>query len=209
MLSNGQELSSKIFWGINEIATGIIMMTTQYHRTTFDTTIAKERNNKMIKSYCCFILLLMYFFGCDSSNPVLQELDSGLPNIHWFVELDGQFVEADSVFIDTTDHSAIKLKVEVGFDDPAKFHKFTLGPDAYELNFRHIGLGGFSWRGLCLFYDSIIYTPAEKLSCDGFTLSPEPGWTVCILEFEIYDAYDMTNDQKRFALIKLISSGPS
>ncbi len=166
----------------------------------------------MMKSSSCFILLLMYSFGCsDSSNPVSQELDSGLPNIHWFVELDGQFVEADSVFIDTTKHSAIKLKVEVGFDDPSNFHKFTMGPDAYDINFRHTGPGGFSLsfssRGPC-FYDSIIDTPTEKLSCDGFILSPGPGWTVIILEFEFYDAFDMTNDQKRFALIKLISSGP-
>ena len=166
----------------------------------------------MIKSYSCFILLLMYSFGCsDSSNPVLLELDSGLPNIHWFVELDGQFVEADSVFIDTTNHSAIELKVEVGFDDPSNFHKFTMGPGAYEINFRHSGLGGFSLgfslTGPC-FYDSIIDTPTEKLSCDGLILSLGPGWTVVVLEFEIYDAFDMTNDQKRFALIKLISSGP-
>ena len=164
-----------------------------------------------MKLYSCFILLLMYSFGCsDSSNPVLQELDSELPNIHWFVELDGQFVEGDSVFIDTTKYSEIKLKVEVGFDDPSNFYKFTMGPFAYEINFRHSeGGGAFGLRGPGGFYDSIIDTPTEKLSLDGLILSPGPGWTVVILEFEIYDAYNMTNDQKRFALLKLISSGPS
>ena len=162
-----------------------------------------------MKLYSCFILLLMYSFGCsDSSNPVLQELDSELPNIHWFVELDGQFVEVDSVFIDTTKYSEIKLKVEVGFDDPSNFYKFTMGPFAYEINVRRSQFG-FGLGGLCLFNDSIIDTPTEKLSCDGPIFSPEPGWTVFILEFEIYDASDMTNDQKRFALLKLISSGPS
>ena len=165
----------------------------------------------MMKSYSCFILLLMYSFGCsDSSNPVLQELDSELPNIHWFVELDGQFVGGDSVFIDTTKYSEIKLGVEIGFDDPSNFYKFTLGPFASEVNVRHNeGVGAFGLRGPCIFNDPIIDTPTEKLSCNGLILSPRPGWTVVVLEFEIYDAFDMTNDQKRFALIKLISSGPS
>ena len=129
----------------------------------------------MMKSYSCFILLLMYSFGCsDSSNPVLQELDSELPNIHWFVELDGQFVEGDSVFIDTTKYSEIKLGVEIGFDDPSNFYKFTLGPFASEVDVRHNeGVGAFGLRGPCIFNDPIIDTPTEKLSCNGLILA---GW---------------------------------